>query len=441
MLRKTFSPPSPLLRYLLALTAAIAFSVSFHLASPANSAPFLRYGSACLHRTLQTPDDAFTIVFVSDLESRYRNHSPLRCRYVLEYIRDLAEENLSFDEPYSEVKMDPKLIIHGGDNSHMLGCENLPFYLCRSISDEWNSIWKTTFETDNAIPLISSFGNHDWQNTAGTGIISTSVWGSDKEERRWRTDVINLRAQELVAKTFEESAKMGVVYEEFKSVGGIGQSFYHASFRGVQIASFNCATFWESYDDMGVYGNDAMFDALAGTLDREQTTLFIQHYPISNLPSEAKAKTVKLIEAFPRAVHLSGHVHISRADDYDTFTDYVAPYPHSWVPYRVPAFYSLLVSPSTGILQVKEVEIPGLPDAEPCNIVDSCKRCNSGEDFWFSANEFRCGREPSLAPGAACFSVLWGCDACPDDADGNPNFYCPWYGLFFFFCSCTTNVR
>ena len=435
------------LRFLAALAAATLCVLSLHLGPPvlriSVSASFLRFGEKHGYRKLaETPSDAFTIVFVSDIESRYRNHSPLRCQYVLEYIRDLAQENLFFDGPYADARMDPKLVIHGGDNSHMLGCETLPFYLCRSVQDEWSTVWKTTFETANAVPLISSFGNHDWQSAAGTGTLSSAVWGSSAAPRLWRTDTINQRAQELVTKTYEESAKMGVEHQAFKPEGKIGQTFYRATFGGVQLATFNCAAFWESYDDRGVFDNEAMFNALAASLDREQTTVFFQHYPISDIPSSGiKEKTVSLIGEFPRAVHLSGHVHISRADDYGTFTDYVAPYPHFWVPYRAPGFYALLVSPSEGILQVKEVVIPGLPDGTPCNINDNCKRCDSGEDFWYSANEFRCGREPSLAPGASCFSVFWGCDACPDDADGNPNFYCPWYGFFLFFCSCTTNVR
>jgi len=184
-----------------------------------------------------------------------------------------------------------------------------------------------------------------------------------------------------------------------------------------------------------------MFNALAESLDREQTTVFFQHYPINDQPALYKNKTINLIQEFPKAVHLSGHVHISRSDDYGSFTDYVAAYPHFWVPDRPPAFYTVLVSPSQGILQVKEVEIPGLPDGQSCDIYSTCKLCDSGEDYWFSALEYRCGREPSLDPGAPCFSVFWGCDACPDDKDGGTNFSCPWYGLFLFFCTCTTNVR
>jgi len=385
-------------------------------------------------------DDAFTIIFVSDLENLYRGHTPARCRYVLEYIRDLAMQNpnLYFDDDYANVKIDPQLIIHGGDNNSQLGCRTWPWFVCRTVDQEFDLVWKTTFERD--LPLISAFGNHDWQTAEGTGDTSSRLWGPVRT-RVLRTDVINSRAQEIVAKTYEMSASLGVEYKEFAPMGEIGPSMYRSTFRGVQIANFNIAVNWESYDDGGVYDSERPFNELSQALDREMTTLFFQHYPIGNgqLPSETVEKTVNLIQEFPRAIHLAGHRHVLRTQafpasepDHYSFDEWGAPYPHNWEGNK-PAFLALLVSPTQGVLQVKKVEVPGLDDGEPCNIFDSCRRCSSGGAyFWYSEFEFRCGGEPRFESGALCTS-FWDCNICPTK---NAEYQCPWWGLFLFFCNC-----
>jgi hypothetical protein len=401
------------------------------------------------HRKLQKgPSDAFTVVFLSDLENLFRNHSPERCRYVLEYIRDLAQENQFYDAPYADQVIDPQLVIHGGDISKRLGCSSDESVNCRTVDEEWNTVWSTTFETENRIPLLTGTGNHDWQTAAGTGDISTTTWGSNDVERNNVTDYINSKVQEVVARSYQESAQLGVEYQEFKPQG-IGPSFYRASFRGVQIVNFNVAPYWESYDENGVYDTNAMFDSLADSLDRAKTTVFFEHYPIHEHPWYIRLKTFNLIRQFPKTVHLSGHIHKPKVFNYYSFQDYVAPYPHTWEGYR-PAFYSLLVSPSQGILQVKGTRIAGLRDGTPCDNTTkegnenstSCKLCDAGQDeYWEWANEHRCG-PTSLAPGEVCSSLWFGtCKTCSKDADGDRTKYtCPWYGLFLFFCTCSTNV-
>ena len=405
-------------------------------------------GEASAHRKQQESSpaaaagaagDAFTVIFLSDLENYYRNHWSSRSRYVLGFIRDLATQNpnLYFDDDYADVKIDPQLIIHGGDNNSQLGCRTWPWFVCRSVQQEWYLVWKTTFQRD--IPLISAFGNHDWQTAEGTGVTSRMLWGPVRT-RVLRTDVINRRAQEIVAKTYEMSAALGVEYKEFAPMGEIGPSMYRSTFRGVQIANFNIAVNWESYDDGGIYDSEKPFNELSQSLDREMTTLFFQHYPLGNggLPSETVQKTVNLIQEFPHAIHLAGHRHILRTQTFPasepdrySFDEWVAPYPHTYEGNK-PAFLALLVSPTEGVLQVKQVEIPGLDEGEPCNPFDSCRLCSSAAFFWYSEFGFRCGGEPRLESGALCTS-FWDCKICPTR---NKEYQCPWWGLFLFFCNC-----
>lgn len=62
-------------------------------------------------------DEPFTIIFISDLESNYRGHTVDHAKRAITYLRDLKNKNLYFTGDYKDIKIDPKLIIHGGDNT------------------------------------------------------------------------------------------------------------------------------------------------------------------------------------------------------------------------------------------------------------------------------------------------------------------------------------
>ena len=269
------------------------------------------------------------------------------------------------------------------------------------------------------------------------------MWGSN-DTKTFTTDAINIAAQELVHRSFTESTKRSLdfAFEEIPPPGSIGPSFYRAVFRGVQIVSFNCAVNWESYDQEQVYSSMEQFQQLADTLDRSMTTIFFQHYPIRFLPAPFESMVIDLLHEFNQsAVHLSGHVHRPSQRDYSgggegeyPFSDYVAPYPHSWPTdcssCNDPGFYSLLVSPTQGILQVKQTNIPGLQDGETCQPFSTCRQCHSRVFFWPSVHEWRCGAEPEPTVGQGC----WATSSCLECQ--NQRFSCPWYGLFIFFCRC-----
>merc|ERR1712157_441929 len=88
---------------------------------------------------------------------------------------------------------------------------------------------------------------------------------------------VNSQSSEFVQKTYKKASELGELeYTAFPPEGETGQTMYRASFRGIQIAHFNCAANWESYDEKGgqVFGAEQQFQALANALDLNQTTLF-----------------------------------------------------------------------------------------------------------------------------------------------------------------------
>jgi hypothetical protein len=414
---------------------------------------FFSQKAVIISSSLPLPDDAFTVVFISDLENQYRNHPVERSQYVLQYIRNLKyQADLTFDagdDDYGFVPIDPKLVLHGGDLSHMWGCGFSPFESgidCRSVEQEYQDVWQIimggdgksvkTAENNNettktgdaddhdGIPLLSSYGNHDYRVRVGTGNVNQWPDSSSSEPRVPQTDIINRQSQDFTKLTYELSSQLfDVTFQEFKPTSNdIGQSMFRAVYNNIQIASFNCASSWQSYsttsstkngtqvnggtnDDVGsstrVYEADAQLAALAASLDRNMTTIFFQHYPIADLIRNQQ-ETIRLIQEFPRAAHFSGHRHVQQSTTYSTFVDYTAAYPHNWNGNR-PGFYAMLISPSQGILQVKNLIIPGLLDGESCEpTVDSCGMCDSGFQKWYSQDEYRCGAEPPFAIGQEC---------------------------------------
>lgn len=321
-------------------------------------------------------DDPFTIIFVSDVENKYRGHDIARSKYIINYIRDLKEEQIPFDGEYSDNIVNPKLVIHGGDMSHMWSCDNFEWFVlggCRDYEDEYKDIWNRLYNAN--IPMISSFGNHDWRALVGTG----NPWGDrPTEPRNEEADYINFWSNKFTQVSYQKSNKLGVgdfQYEEIPPTGKFGQSMYRATFAGVQIVNFNAAFHWQSYDDGGVYTSEDQLKRLNATLDRKMKTLFFSHYPLNSYGLEVPEKpTLDEVKAMIREFgenthHFSGHIHVQGIREYNdafpNFNDYVAPYPHIWRG-NEPGFFAILVSPKLGILQVKTINIPGLEPGERC---------------------------------------------------------------------------
>ncbi|CAB9501066.1 Intercellular signal essential for a variety of patterning events during development (By similarity) [Seminavis robusta] len=323
----------------------------------------------------QEEDDAFyTIIVLSDVENNWRGHNIARSRYIVQYIRDLSKLDLYFEGDFSDHKIDPQLVINTGDISHFWSCHN-PNYLysftgnpaCRSPHEEFRDIWGQLYKA--GIPMISSYGNHDWRPRIGTG---NPYRGTPRRPRDPEADNINLWSSEFVQMSYELAAAWGdLTFKQIPPVGDIGQSMYTSNFRGLQIASFNSAPNWQSYDDRGIYSADEQFRRLSETLNRTQPTLFFSHFPLSSNrlgnQTPSAETVVKFIQQFPAGTHhFAGHYHAASIERYNGFNSYIVPYPHTWVG-REPGYLALLVSKlKNKVVQVQAMTIPGLQDGTLC---------------------------------------------------------------------------
>lgn len=380
------------------------------------------------------------------MENKWRGHNLDRSRFVVQYIRDVKEQNFYFDGNYSQYMIDPQLVINNGDVSHFWNCHN-PNYLyifggCRTPEDEFLDIWGQLYEAN--IPLISAYGNHDWRPRIGTG---NPYRGTPSKPRDDEADNINRWSSIFVQQTYERSRELGVglEFEAVPPTGAIGQSMYRSTFRGLQIASFNAAYNWQSYDDNGVYDADEQFARLSDTLNRTQHTLFFSHFPLSATRLQGQTPTSeqaqRLIQEFPNGSHhFSGHYHAALVQDYEGFNDYVVPYPHSWGS-QEPGYLAVLVSPQDGILQVKPMTIPGLERGAACipvnalnirnqltpasflrprqtkharldrmvgyrGLENGCDRCKAGQQHWSAASlGWVCGEEGKDRLGGQIFGL------------------------------------
>jgi hypothetical protein len=346
----------------------------------------------------------FTIIFVSDVENKYRGHSVGRSDFIISYIKDLATKGIYFDGAYAGNKVDPQLVIHGGDISHMWSCEN--FWGCRSPDDEFDDIWDQLY--DSGIPMISGFGNHDWAPVTG---MNEYLWKGDGDKTD-KTNKINRQSSSFVQKSYEkakDTSNGALTYTEFPPSGDIGQSMYKANFRGLQIGHLGCASSWESYNtnDDSVFSSEEQLDQLDGNLDRNAKTIFFSHYPVHSLEQTDEDRLKDLVLQFSGAHHFSGHVHTAKKNTYPkhgtkTFTDYIAPYPHIWSDDK-PGVYAILASAAGGVLQVKTIEINGWENGRICALGTTCKYCDAGKaEYWESKAFTACGTEPCWENGAQC---------------------------------------
>ncbi|CAB9525672.1 expressed unknown protein [Seminavis robusta] len=392
--------------------------------------------------------DPFTIIFFSDLETHFRGHDIYRSRYVVRYIRDLRHANLTYDGNYSHVAVDPQLVIHGGDVGHLWNCFGATlweFYLrgavlndydahnfnnwqCQTPLDEIRSLWDIFYQAD--MPFVSNFGNHDWYPAHGTG----NPWVRPAGQRDAVADRINRQSSEFVRETYRQSERLGLeVHDEILPTAQYGQSMFHSVFRGVRLVSFNAAFNWESYDDHGTYNATQQLERLQASLlsrGNHNATIFYSHFPLSKhrLRNQAPSvdEVVGLMAQFADSNHMvhhfAGHYHAERVEDYNTTVttvtsannnqsrtvtvrDHVAAYPHR-AGQREPGFWAILVSPTDGVLQVKSITIPGLPNGSPCTpaahkeplgllfgtTYKGCDTCKAGKHVWsFAHTWFVCG--------------------------------------------------
>lgn len=282
--------------------------------------------------------------------------------------------------------VDPQLVIHGGDLGHLWSCfrdysfsgyfrgalwndrdaQNINNWQCRTPQEEFQDLWDILY--DAGIPMISNFGNHDWYPAHGTG----NPWVKTRGLRDAVADRINQQSSDFVRDTYERSAALGLeMVEETLPLGAYGQSMFRSVFRGVQLASFNAAFNWQSYDDFGIYDATDQLDRLKDSLmeHKNSATIFFSHFPLSKRRLRHQIPTVDHVLALMGEFangntivhHLSGQYHAEMVEDYAVTTesnvtvtvrDHVAAYPHHWGSVRrEPGFFAVLVSPKDGVIR------------------------------------------------------------------------------------------
>ena len=92
---------------------------------------------------------------MADMENEYRNHHHDWCEKIANYVKNFGGTNTYFDN-HSNIKVGPKLVIHGGDLSDTT-------YHWDFTADKLFDMTYQQFYDAN-IPMISFLGNHDETN-------------------------------------------------------------------------------------------------------------------------------------------------------------------------------------------------------------------------------------------------------------------------------------
>lgn len=409
-------------------------------------------------------EPAFTMIFLADVEARYRGHGPEQVKRVVKFVRDIGDKNLRFDTSNHKIEK-PSLVIHGGDLNAdcWRSCSKWPHVVATYPDDDFDEFWNMLY--DAGIPMISNFGNHDWETHRNPrrflkGAYSDitfhgsykcreyTVGGTWTDETKEffdafpasRIDESNRKSVEFVRKTFEKAARTSsdFTYKRFSSArdGEIRADMYSAEFRGVQIAMFmNSALnpYYNENNKQEIIDDQETFDKMTSQLDRSKHTMFVSHYPIIDQTCKEGKLLTELIEEFPgyrtsQSAHFSGHDHIPSMDKWNGIRDYVAPYPYKWGNREKGALYAVLAHPTEGILEVKEVEIqkdcwkPGTTCLAGTTCNWNC--CDNENDWehWYSEGITKCGKEPRWGKGTYCFKGT-SCNRCQEGQDATW-----WYG-------------
>jgi len=350
-----------------------------------------------------TYKDSFTMIFISDLEVNYRDHTTYLSKGIVNDIKTLKRRNLRFSD--GQV-IDPKIVVHGGDNTD---------WVWGDTSDAgFDAVWKQLY--DAKIPMISVFGNHDF---------SFGKDNNDKPKNKWKTGL----NKGFVTKSINAAKKLGVKVKA--SVGpkfSYGPSFYNLEFKGVQFTMFDLGPFNPSYDTRGKKDNGvSQTRNFFSKVDTSKPTIFTAHFPWeytlnygemgSSDKTKYKAELKKFLQKFPKGSgYFAGHTHRERRTDIGgtKVKQYVAPYPWNYAsnPKGVPGYYAVQVSPSKGVIEVKSIKTFYYckKHGELCGLGTTCQKCclNIQEggitrtEWWWGKAMTACGKEPCWKKGTRC---------------------------------------
>lgn len=311
------------------------------------------------------PDDAFTVIFFSDVEENYRGHKYSHVNRVIDAMKDIGSKNNLYDAPFNYVRVKPELYIHGGDMSNYWSVDVINDLLKNrdGATNAWEQTWKDFY--DAGIPMITVFGNHDWHEA------ESDMSSSDVE--------VNEDTIDFVEWAMEHAARVSsdLTYERFLPDHPVGQSYYKVMFKGVQIGMMG----WEALkkssdaDGSGPYAETEQWNNFKASMQADRGTLLVSHVPIDLQDDEVQVENfVGRFEdaaplpdhngiTYPMAAHLSGHTHKwdnkgYRGSSSNKVRDYTVTYPYDNYGNsgEKRGYYAILISPTKGVLQVKQFE-------------------------------------------------------------------------------------
>lgn len=349
------------------------------------------------------PDDAFTVVFFSDVEENYRGHKHAHAQRVVDAMKDIKNEGRLFDSPFNTVSVDPELFIHGGDLSNYWNVDwlNDLFGNDDGANNAWTQTWKDFYNAD--IPFITVHGNHDWHEADGT--LSGGDINDNKDTRDFVQTVMEHAA----------SVSSDLTYERIEPAHSVGQSYYKVDFKGVRIGLMGWEALKKSSDNdgSGPYDEDSQWTEFTNLMQADKTTLLVSHVPLDSQDDktnvrlfmdrfeDAAALPAHNGVSYPMAAHLSGHTHRwdvkgYRGSSSNKVRDYTVTYPYDNYgdSGEKRGYYALLVSPSKGVLQVKQFEFTTncKKAGKTCDCTTCANDCcyDGGVDYDWSWSSFSC---------------------------------------------------
>lgn len=393
------------------------------------------------------PQDAFTFIFVSDLEMNYRGHTEQDVADIMQEIVDLkAHQAQSFDGEYRHQKINPELVIHGGDSYESDYHEP---------NTEVTSKQYYTPLNDNGIAFMTTDGNHDEVSRwAGTAKFVENAYGRVSHSRPHYAGGYAVKFKGLQIASFDHSA-MGP--SETQTAAMLASPWLDTAKPIVVInhkpAGNSCST------ALPIAAGDLCYDKEANKLKggtihgfpglgapwgsyckRHATDTTLWYAPVCSVTrpehilsdgtnGDVLHTWVKQFQ--DNSAVFSGHTHTSNIQDIDANKkEYTAPYPHKWGSMtngeaetrtliaagneKQRAMLAVLVSPTQGVLSVKQIDTKlrsrNKRDGDRC-FSKECDQCENGHSYWHSKSFTACGEEPRWPDGKECFAGT-SCGAC-----------------------------
>ncbi|MEO6989509.1 MAG: metallophosphoesterase [Aquihabitans sp.] len=317
--------------------------------------------------------DAFTVIFIGDTEPRMRGNTDAEVAGAVRNLVSLKSNRVRYFNANGgkQYRIDPKLVILGGDISADRTTSiaaDLPLY---------EPLYRA------GVPFIAGFGNHDWD----------SIWNADPHSEAGQLS--NEDTTAFTRETYRRSAAMagGITYQEVAPSASHGPTTFFATFRGVDIANFNTFLYEPSYD----YPQDSPLGCTASTsgpcplfrsaepqiaaMDTiarrspKRTMLVVQHYPLSTnrlfwsdygatgrTYEQRRQRLLQFMATHDKVALFAAHNHTSKKTIHEVngriVGEYIAPYfggDGGHDPSRAGGSLAILVSPTKGILEVKEL--------------------------------------------------------------------------------------